>query len=482
MSQGSGVLLFLSVVSGFGLASTAAMEDRPSAPPKASVSPAQAARIAAQAEEARIAAIAAASSGDATAAGLEPKEKLRRFLTQKVFPDQHPCAKPGEPGYRPKTDAEEAELAAAKEKLRSLVVENDSPGRQWLEDVATLPGLPFSGEALRGHRTYMEDYYDIAAGGRFAAVYDGHGGARVASFLKEALYKQVLHQMRQFSSSPERAGGSGQQLPPPRQTELVAQAFSRALARIEAGVVAEKKWRYQGSTVTACVLVNEGDRRFAVTANVGDSRVVLSRGGQAVELTRDHKPNSPSELARIQALGGTVDWYGYVDGEGQPVEGTGVYRVNGNLAVSRAVGDAAEKPFVSAVPDVRVVDLDVGGGGGGSGSSSSSSSSGSSSAEDEFIILASDGLWDVMTSDEAVRYVHGILGGRDAETIGATSLASRADVLGFFAPTTALSDANKAVSEFEIAQRKKNMARSLIDEAMRRGTSDNVTALVLWLK
>ena len=162
------------------------------------------------------------------------------------------------------------------------------------------------------------------------------------------------------------------------------------------------------------------------------------------------------------------------------MEGTGVYRVNGNLAVSRAVGDAAEKPFVSAVPDVRVVDLDVGGGGGGSGSGSSSS--GSSSAEDEFIILASDGLWDVMTSDEAVRYVHGILGGRDAETIGATSLASRADVLGFFAPTTALSDANKAVSEFEIAQRKKNMARSLIDEAMRRGTSDNVTALVLWLK
>ena len=76
------------------------------------------------------------------------------------------------------------------------------------------------------------------------------------------------------------------------------------------------------------------------------------------------------ERARVESLGGTVAWYGLRRPEdGEPIEGTGVHRVNGNLALSRAVGDFHEKPCVSAAPDLRTVALDE--------------------ASDEFIIIAS---------------------------------------------------------------------------------------------
>jgi serine/threonine protein phosphatase PrpC len=43
-------------------------------------------------------------------------------------------------------------------------------------------------------------------------------------------------------------------------------------------------------------------RRFAIMGNIGDSRAVLSRGGRAVELTEDHKPNLPHKKARVKAF------------------------------------------------------------------------------------------------------------------------------------------------------------------------------------
>ena len=69
----------------------------------------------------------------------------------------------------------------------------------------------------------------------------------------------------------------------------------------------------------------------------------------------------------------------------------GAYRINGNLAVSRAFGDRLERPFVSSVPEVRKFNVDA--------------------DNDHFIILASDGMWDVMTSKQAVEFVRLILAG-----------------------------------------------------------------------
>ena len=74
-------------------------------------------------------------------------------------------------------------------------------------------------------------------------------------------------------------------------------------------------------------------------AHCGDSRAVLSRAGQAVQLTRDHKPNLPAESKRIREAGGRIDfsncWRVIVEPKaGCPGSG---------LAVSRSFGDLAFK-------------------------------------------------------------------------------------------------------------------------------------------
>lgn len=69
----------------------------------------------------------------------------------------------------------------------------------------------------------------------------------------------------------------------------------------------------------------------------------------AIPLTVDNKPNDEMEKERILKLGGKVTWYGSKDEAGRPIEGLGVYRVNDNLAMSRAIGDKAEKPYVISV-------------------------------------------------------------------------------------------------------------------------------------
>jgi protein phosphatase 2C family protein 2/3 len=105
-------------------------------------------------------------------------------------------------------------------------------------------------------------------------------------------------------------------------------------------------------------------------ANAGDCRAVLSKKGKAKDLSVDHKPNTPSEKARIERANGFVE-----DG-----------RVNGNLALSRSIGDFEYKSnpilkpkdhIVSAYPDVSIEKL---------------------APECEFIVVACDGIWDCMTS------------------------------------------------------------------------------------
>ena len=137
----------------------------------------------------------------------------------------------------------------------------------------------------------------------------------------------------------------------------------------------EAEWHGPSAGCTAvCAAVRDG---MLVVANAGDSRCILSRGGTAIALTEDHKPNDPDEYARISKAGGFV-----ADG-----------RVNGSLNLSRALGDLeykqakdlpAERQMVTAAPDIRQEKLHE---------------------EDEFFILACDGIWDVLTNQEAVDFV-----------------------------------------------------------------------------
>ncbi|KAK1650522.1 hypothetical protein QYE76_068327 [Lolium multiflorum] len=99
---------------------------------------------------------------------------------------------------------------------------------------------------------------------------------------------------------------------------------------------------YEGPQIegsTACVALIRGNQ--IIVGNVGDSRCVLSRNGQAIDLSTDHKPNEAGERARIEAAGGSVVQREVLvfDALGRMRIELGAYRVDGIIAVSRALGD-----------------------------------------------------------------------------------------------------------------------------------------------
>ncbi|CAE7565153.1 unnamed protein product [Symbiodinium natans] len=124
-----------------------------------------------------------------------------------------------------------------------------------------------------------------------------------------------------------------------------------------------------------CVLLSDTE---IVCANAGDSRAVLCREGQAVELSQDHKPNEARERERIEAAGGRI--------EEIPVGARVHYRVNGNLNLSRSIGDLEykkqptmghERQMICSTPDIVKMPL---------------------SKEDDFIVIACDGVLHPATS------------------------------------------------------------------------------------
>ena len=80
-------------------------------------------------------------------------------------------------------------------------------------------------------------------------------------------------------------------------------------------------------------------QRTILAANIGDSRVVLCHNNKAWDLSRDKKPNDPNEKATIESFGSSVIWCREMDKFGVPIEDHGIYQLNGNLALSRAIGD-----------------------------------------------------------------------------------------------------------------------------------------------
>lgn len=130
------------------------------------------------------------------------------------------------------------------------------------------------------------------------------------------------------------------------------------------------------SGTTAIAALIQGNKLYV--ANVGDSRCVLCRNGQALELSLDHKPEDTIEFARIEKAGAKV---------------TGDGRVNGGLNLSRALGDhvykqnkslSPEEQAITADPDIKEIELN---------------------SSDEFMVLACDGIWNVMTSAEVIQFV-----------------------------------------------------------------------------
>ena len=205
---------------------------------------------------------------------------------------------------------------------------------------------------MRGRRDTMEDSMVIR--GKFTGnpdwdffcVLDGHGGQRVAEFGGEELASRIEHLLIKTNC------------------KNPADVLNVAFHKVQEAVKDTRIGIMEGATIVLALFLG----KELYIANAGDSRAVLSRGGHAMRLSFDHKPDCPEEEDRICKLGGFVS-----DG-----------RVNSVLAVSRVIGDFALEKWISSTPYIQKVEI---------------------GQDDEFLIIACDGVWDVMEDQIAVNYV-----------------------------------------------------------------------------
>ncbi|XP_077297797.1 protein phosphatase 1A-like isoform X2 [Arctopsyche grandis] len=193
----------------------------------------------------------------------------------------------------------------------------------------------------------------------FFGVFDGHAGGGAAAHCAAHL----LDSVRQTDGW---ANG--------RPGDALRTGFLQHDEKLRTGGAAA------GAGCTAVVALIEPTRLWL--ANCGDSRAIVCRGGAPALWTKDHKPACPDEARRIRRAGGAVL----------------LSRVNGSLAVSRALGDFAYKrdpeldpceQLVSPEPDVLCWERDL--------------------SQDQFLLLACDGLWDVLSNEDACSYVTSLL-------------------------------------------------------------------------
>ncbi|CAM5172833.1 unnamed protein product [Eretmochelys imbricata] len=244
-------------------------------------------------------------------------------------------------------------------------------------------GLRYGLGAMQGWRAHMEDAHTAQpqlpgslATWAFFAVYDGHAGSTVAQFCAHHLLGELVvgEAFTGGVESPEAVKGAV------REGFLHIDSRMQALARAEG-------WEHAGSTAVA-VLVSP---RHLYFINLGDSRALLCRAGRLTFYTEDHKPSRPRERERIENAGGTVL----------------LQRVNGSLAVSRALGDFDYKAvawrgqteqLVSPEPEVYELARCPG--------------------EDEFLVLACDGVWDAFDTEGLCAFVRSRLQlGRDPQAV-----------------------------------------------------------------
>eukprot|EP00047_Mylnosiga_fluctuans_P010599 m.17123 g.17123 ORF g.17123 m.17123 type:complete len:407 (+) comp3210_c0_seq1:2207-3427(+) len=181
----------------------------------------------------------------------------------------------------------------------------------------------------------------------FFGIFDGHAGVDAARYAQTHLLQHICSN-EAFD------------------TDLTA-ALKGAHASLDKAI-STKPTRSGCTSVTAFL---RGPQLYL--SWLGDSSALLSRRGEYIQLMDPHKPGRPDEKARIEAAGGMV------------MQVFGVWRVNGVLSVARAFGDHNLKNVVISDPDISVVPL---------------------TGDEDFIVLACDGLWDVMAPTDVVKFVH----------------------------------------------------------------------------
>jgi serine/threonine protein phosphatase PrpC len=259
--------------------------------------------------------------------------------------------------------------------------------------------------SLRGKRNQNEDKHSVIlnidnkdlekADINYFGVYDGHGGKFVSKYLAKNLPNFFTDKRVQYPLKK-------------KYINAVYQHLQKVLKEKYSNYV-----RQCGSTCLVAIHSRKLDVNYLNVINTGDSRCVLCRDNIAITLTKDHKPNWPEERARIEGLGGQI----YSDGTD--------FRVK-DLSVSRAFGDTDAEPFLTCMPDIYRYKMEK---------------------SDKFMVLACDGLWDVLTSQDVVNFILN----------ECYDLSSNTRI-------------NKSI----------NIARKLAEYAIHKGSFDNVSILVVF--
>jgi len=266
-------------------------------------------------------------------------------------------------------------------------------------------------DANKDFRSYMEDATKVvdpfpapspndetSERWGFYAVYDGHGGREAADYCETRLHEQVLVEMRKSRSND------------------VHQALVGAFQNVDSQLAMYGAWNHGATATVALVQRCQGRSMNVHVANVGDSRAVLFSSGDTRRLSKDHRPDDPAEERRVIADGGKI-----VNG-----------RVGGDLAITRSLGDHRLKGRgVSCTPDVFSCSLSRG----------------------QILIIASDGLWDVMTDEEACEAMDGYV--KQAVARG----GSQQDVTAWL---------------------RDNVGQEFVDRAKQLGSQDNILVLVVF--
>ncbi|KAL6841327.1 hypothetical protein ACP4OV_028845 [Aristida adscensionis] len=319
-----------------------------------------------------------------------------------------------------------------------------------------------------GLRREMEDAVSIRpdflppgaspSGGRhhFFGVFDGHGCSHVARMCQDRMHELVADERK-------KAGSAGEGATAPGATPAWKEVMERGFARMDDEVTSwaasrggggggggEPACRCELQTPARCdhvgstAVVAVVSSTHVVVSNAGDSRAVLSRTGVPVPLSVDHKPDRPDELERIKAAGGRViHWDGA--------------RVLGVLAMSRAIGDGYLKPFVTPEPEVTVAER---------------------TDDDECLILASDGLWDVVTSEMACDVVRACFRGSGPPSPPGARPNGVLPSPGQRGAAAAVKGVDKAESDRACS----DAALLLAKLALARRSSDNVSVVVVDLR
>lgn len=227
---------------------------------------------------------------------------------------------------------------------------------------------------VQGRRQYNEDRQDCRhplipvkrpkdSSTSFFAVYDGHGGEWTAQYCVDNLHECLAKQPNYHATSKNKD-----------------QALAKAFQLCDANCLTEQETSGERSGTTAVVVLV--DSQFIYSANCGDSRAVLCRDGTAIELSRDHKPTDTEERNRIESAGGKVPAgsnYAELNDKGLAVS-----RAFGNLLFKQNPGKKVEEQIIVSTPYQTKLRREL---------------------SDEFILLASDGLWNIMDNQKACDWV-----------------------------------------------------------------------------